>query len=373
MYRFAKKFTNKFKKKVHSQTKKNTPPNVSFRTLNPMIPPNEILPENVEVPEQNKEFNKSNYAILQNQIRSYKKYKELDVKKNKKNTRLLNYGASTRENLMYTTLQDLNKEIENKAAINFYRSYILSGTIITLTGVISTALASTVILAPLAAVVGVVSSKMNSYIQTKYLWTTNNKDSFSDIDLETFMNVSKLYYRILLSPFLNKVLKKHTLLFKYGNYAVDVIKKNPNKHQEIIAKNWDDDKVFDEEYNISGWVEHQIVHSVERLSNVIEKIYALNLVSDKVQFQELYNLFMSHFNQTQILIDLYQTKYDVLKWRNDIEEKEKQVAIDSTAHIKEEFESIIQNSKIKQWFSRSTTDKYRLNKTDLNKVLELMK
>ena len=278
-----------------------------------------------------------------------------------------------RENLLYVTLKDLNKEIENKSAINFYRSYILSGTIITVTGVISAALASTVILAPLAAVVGVVSSKVNDYIQTKYLWTTNKKYSFSDTDLETFMNVSKLYYRILLSPFLNKVLKKHTLLFKYGNYASNVIKKNPNKHQEILAHNWEQENAFNEEYNISGWVEHQMVQSVEKLSNVIEKIYSLDLVLDKIQFQELYNLFMSHFNQTKLLIDLYQTKYDVLQWRKDIEEKEKQIALDSTKHIKDEFENIIRKPQISGWFSRDLTSKYKLNKTDLIKVLELMK
>ena len=378
MYRFAQKMTNKFKKKVN-QSRKNVQVKPVIETQNPIIPQNvfaenvNVAPERERIYDNEKEFNKNNFDILQNRIRSFKKYKELDVKKNKKDRRLLNYGASMRENLLYVTLKDLNKEIENKSAINFYRSYILSGTIITVTGVISAALASTVILAPLAAVVGVVSSKVNDYIQTKYLWTTNKKYSFSDTDLETFMNVSKLYYRILLSPFLNKVLKKHTLLFKYGNYASNVIKKNPNKHQEILAHNWEQENAFNEEYNISGWVEHQMVQSVEKLSNVIEKIYSLDLVLDKIQFQELYNLFMSHFNQTKLLIDLYQTKYDVLQWRKDIEEKEKQIALDSTKHIKDEFENIIRKPQISGWFSRDLTSKYKLNKTDLIKVLELMK
>jgi len=319
-------------------------------------------------------LNKNNVAILKKKIQSYKKYDQLNIKRNKSNTRVLDYGISGKERLIYTTLQDLNKEIGNKSAVNYYRGIILGGTIITVTGLISTALATTIVLAPLAAVLGVVSSKLNDYIQNKYLWTINSKDSFSDVDLETFMNVSKLYYRILLSPFLNKVLKKHMRLFKHGNYALDIIKKNPNKHQSILRQNREDEKLFDEEYNISGWVEHQIVNAVERLSNVIEQIYALNLVNDKIKFQALYNLFMSHYNQTLLLIELYQTKYDHLEWRHDIEIKEKEITIESTKHIKEEFEKhIVKNSKVKHWFSRSTVDTYKLNKTDLNKVMELMK
>jgi hypothetical protein len=383
MYRFAQKMTNRFKRKVHNRSKRNEPANrLNVQTINPMIPENQILPENIQPVEdiepvkpveENIVFNKNDMSILKHKIKSYKKYKQLDVKRNKKDTRILNYGISRREKIIYTTLTELNADIKNKSAVNFYRSYILGGTIIAVTSLISTALASTIILAPLAIVVGGISSKLNDYIQNKYLWVTNSKDSFSDTDLETFMNVTKLYYRILLSPFLNKVLKKHTLLFKYGNYASNIIKKNPGKHQEILAKNWDDEKEFDEEYNISGWVEHQIVYSVERLSNVIERIYTLDMVKDKIKFQELYNLFMSHFNQSKLLIDLYQTKYDVLEWRNDIETKEKQVAIDSTKHIIGEFDKIVHTSRINDWFSTKTSDSYKLNKTDLNKVLEVMK
>jgi len=374
MLQFARKMTNKFKRKAHSKSKRNdNKPHNFQQAINPLIPSNEILPENVTVPNENKEFNKNNYGILRRYINSQKKQKQFDEKKNQKEKRLLNYGASTRENLIYVTLQELNREIGNKAAVNFYRSVILTGTMVTVTGLISTALAATVILAPLAAVVGVVSTKLNDYLQTKYLWTTNKKDSFSDIDLETLMNVSKLYYRILLSPFLVKVLKKHAMLFKHGNYALGVIKRHPNRHQEVIAQNWENEKQFDEEYNISGWVEHQMVHSVERLSNVVEKIYELDLVTGKTQFQELYNLFMAHLTQTKLFIELHQTSYDVLQWRSDIEEKEKQVAIESAKLINEEFDRISQSSNIRHWFSRATTDRYRLNKTDLHKVLELMK
>jgi hypothetical protein len=69
-------------------------------------------------------------------------------------------------------------------------------------------------------------------------------------------------------------------------------------------------------------------------------------------------------------MDLYHTKFDHVEWRETIESKEKQIYIDSVEIMK----TNLKQNKYKQrvsWFS--TTSKYKINESDLIKVLEFMK
>jgi hypothetical protein len=241
--------------------------------------------------------------------------------------------------------------MEKTSKYNFYKSIILTATLAATTGAIDFVLGSSIVFAPLIAVVSLFSYKLNQYVQSKHLWVTDSTNSFNERDVEILLNMINLYYRIFSSPFVNPLFKEHMLretnlkdflileeLIEGTREVKDITNANILQIYQSIQKLKRRHK-----NKMSVWTVHRVMECSYKLSNIMEEIWELNFIKDKVKFYELFNLFMTYFHILEIMIQLHHNKVDNLEWMLKCEEFEKEIEHDKINKINMILDSIERN------------------------------
>ena len=275
--------------------------------------------------------------------------------------------------------KDLIEDMKTMGKYNFYKSIILTSSIVSTTAALDFVLGSTIILTPLVAVFSGFMLRLNDYVQGKYLWQTS-ANSFTEQDIETLLNMLNMYIRILSSPIVKPLFQERSLFEgKFNDYMVlksiieGTIDENDSSVSDEIRDIYSAIKKFKNRHDkkISVWNVFKIMDYSKKITFVIEQITDLNLIKDKLKFTDLFNLFVSYYNILEMTINIHHTKIDTIDWMLEIENLEKKIARDKLK-IMMDIQYSIKQKKRNPWFRIKKETSYDISRQEIIKLAELI-
>jgi hypothetical protein len=331
--------------------------------------------------EQLLEMNAAKNKTAKAKSKSANEYEQLQtqiVHQNHPNA-ALNMELYSNSGKILTGHKNLIEDMKTMGKYNFYKSIILTSTIVSTTAALDFVLGSTIILTPLVAVFSGFMLRLNDYVQGKYLWQTG-ANSFTEQDVETLLNMLNMYIRILSSPIIKPLFQERSLFEgKFNDYLVlkSIIDGNVDENDASVSDDirniYNAIKKFKDRHDkkISVWNVFKIMDYSKKITFVIEQITDLNLIKDKLKFTDLFNLFTSYYNILEMMINIHHTKIDNIDWMLEIEKLEKKIARDKLK-IMMDIQYSIKQKKRNPWFRIKKESSYDISRQEIIKLAELI-